>query len=175
MHLNLKTLGIFAAFVATIPVANWTLDHFGFVRVPGLGMVASGVVWAGLAFVLRDIAQLLTNKWATLIAIGIGVGLSYVLADPFIATASAAAFGLSEALDWAIYSPLAQRRFLLAVILSSFVGALADSALFLQIAFHSTDGWWQLAVVKSAVIALAVPFAWKARRDLSVRLNPEIS
>jgi queuosine precursor transporter len=169
-----RAIAIYAAFIATIPAANWWLDRYGFWDVPGIGMVASGVIFAGLAFVLRDVAQLLTNRYWTLTAIACGIALSYWLADPFIATASAAAFGVSESLDLAVYTPLADRRFLLAVVLSSLVGAFVDSALFLYLAFDSADGWWQLAVVKSVVIAMAVPFAWRARRAVSVRLRPAV-
>lgn len=52
-------------FILTIPLANAWLKHFGLWRVPGLGPVASGVIWVGLAFVLRDVAQLiLGRRWA---------------------------------------------------------------------------------------------------------------
>ena len=171
--MSVKALSLFA-FVATIPAANWWLERFGFWNVPGLGPVASGVIFAGLGFVLRDVAPLLVGKWWTLAAIGVGVALSYWLADPFIATASAAAFGLSEALDWAVYTPLARRRFVVAVLLSSCLGALADSALFLHLAFDSTAGWWQLAVVKSAVILAMLPIAMGVRRAVSVRLDSAV-
>lgn len=154
------------AFLATIPAANWWLDRFGFWSVPSLGAVPSGVVWVGLAFVLRDVAQLLTSKWHVLAAVVTGAGLSWALADPHIAAASALAFGLSELLDWAIYTPLADRHFTVAVAVSSFAGGCLDSALFLWVAFGSTHGWWQLAIAKAVVIALATPAALAARRAL---------
>lgn len=156
-----------AVFLLTIPAANWTLDTFGFLDVPGLGPVASGVAWIGLAFVMRDIAQLLIGKWWTLVAIVGGIGLSYILADPFIATASAVAFGVSETMDFAIYTPLARRRFVLAVLASSCVGALLDSYLFLIVAFDSSRGWWQLAVAKSVIVLAVTPLAWGVRRTLA--------
>ena len=158
------TVAVFAAYIATIPLANWWLDTFGFWDLPGLGMVASGVIWAGLALCLRDVAQLLTNKWATIPAILVGAAISYAVSDPFIAKASAVAFLLSELLDWSIYTPLARRRFVAAVAASSMAGGMLDSAVFLHIAFDSTDGWWQLAVVKFAVIAAFLPVAWWTRR-----------
>jgi len=159
----------FAAFAATIPAANWTLARYGFVDVPVLGPVASGVVWIGLAFVLRDIGQRLSNRWLTVPAILVGVVLSWWLASPAFAVASAAAFGLSETLDWAIYTPLAERRFYLAVVLSSVAGSFVDSALFLHLAFGSTMGWWQLAVAKSAIVLAVSPLALAARRAVPLR------
>jgi len=161
---QLATAGVFAAYIATIPLANWWLDRFGFWDVPWLGPVASGVIFAGLALCLRDVAQLLTTKWATIPAIIVGATISYHISDPFIARASAVAFLLSELLDWGVYTPLARRRFVVAVAASGFIGGMADSALFLHIAFDSTDGWWQLAVVKAVVVIAFLPVAWWTRR-----------
>jgi uncharacterized PurR-regulated membrane protein YhhQ (DUF165 family) len=101
--------------------------------------------------------------WA-LVAIASGVVLSFLLADPGLAAASAWAFLVSELIDFAIYSPLAQRRFVLAVGLSSVAGSCIDSALFLRIAFGSIHGWWQLAVAKSVIVILVTPAAWAVRR-----------
>lgn len=161
-----------ALFVASIPLANWTLHRYGFVDVVWLGPVASGVVWVGLAFVARDVVQLTLGKTVTLAGIAVGVALSVVLADPGLAAASAWAFLLSEALDFAIYTPLAERRFMLAVLLSSVAGSFLDSALFLRIAFGSYHGWWQLAVAKSVIVVLASPVAWEVRRRVVPRHQP---
>lgn len=166
-----RLLGVAAlgAFVCTIPAANWTLDRYGFRDVPGLGPVASGVVWIGLAFVLRDVAQLIVGKWAVLGGLAVGAVLSWWLADPFIAKASLVSFAIAETLDWVIYTPLADRRFIVAVVASSIVGAVLDSILFLYVAFDSTHGWWQLAFAKCVIVAVATPLAWAARRALSDR------
>jgi uncharacterized PurR-regulated membrane protein YhhQ (DUF165 family) len=70
-------------------------------------------------------------------------------------------------LDFGIYTPLAERRFMLAVLVSSVAGSFLDSALFLRIAFGSYDGWWQLAVAKSLIVLLASPLAWEVRHVVS--------
>lgn len=158
-----------ALFVASIPLANWTLHRYGFRDVWLLGPVASGVVWVGLAFVARDVVQLTLGKAVTLAGIAVGVALSVILADPGLAAASGWAFLLSEALDFAIYTPLAERRFMLAVLISSVAGSFLDSALFLRIAFGSYHGWWQLAVAKSLIVVLASPVAWEVRRRVVPR------
>lgn len=163
------------AFVATIPAANWTLDKFGFWDVPWLGPVASGVVWVGLAFVLRDIAQRALGSWWTWAGIVVGAVLSWWLATPELATASVAAFTVSEGLDWAIYTPLARRHFLRAVALSSWAGAALDSAIFVRLAFHSYEGWWQLAVAKCVIVAMAAPLAWRARVQSGHAASPACS
>lgn len=168
---HLPAIAAFAAFAATIPAANWTLDQFGFVNVPWLGPVASGVIWIGLSFVLRDIGQMLSNRWATIPAVGVGVALSWLLASPALAVASAAAFAVAETLDWLVYTPLAERNWPAAVLFSGAVGAVADSALFLSLAFGSTSGWWQLAAAKTVIVLAASPVAMAARRAVSVRLT----
>lgn len=152
-----------AAFALTVPLANWTLERYGFVEVPWLGAVPAGVVWVGAAFVLRDVTQLLLGKWLVLAAIAVGAVLSWWLASPQLASASLAAFALSELLDWCIYTPLADRRFVAAVLASSIAGACLDSALFLWLAFDTSDGWWRLAVAKCLIVAAATPGAWAVR------------
>jgi uncharacterized PurR-regulated membrane protein YhhQ (DUF165 family) len=159
------------AFCLTVPAANWTLNRYGFVHVPGLGSVPSGVAWVGLAFVLRDVAQLILGKWAVLIAIAVGALLSWWVSTPELASASMAAFAVSEMLDWSVYTPLAQRRFVLAVLASSVAGSCVDSALFLQLAYHSTDGWWRFAIAKSAIVVIVTPAVWWTRRMLQ-RVEP---
>lgn len=170
-----KRVGLVALtlFVASIPLANWTLDRYGFRHVPLLGPVASGVVWVGLAFVARDVVQLTLGKTVTLVAIAVGVGLSFWLASPGLAAASAWAFCLSELMDFGIYTPLAKRRFMAAVVISSVAGSFLDSALFLRIAFGSYHGWWQLAVAKSLIVLCAAPVAWGVRQRAVPRNVPQ--
>jgi hypothetical protein len=162
-----------AAFIATIPAANVTLARVGFVHLPLLGPVASGVAWVGLAFVLRDISQVLLGRWSTLPAIAVGAALSWWLATPALAVGSGAAFGLSEGMDWLIFTPFAEAgRFTVGIVISGYVGAFADSTLFLWVAFGSLYGWWQLATVKIVVLMAATPAAAVLRRRLVSR-DPE--
>ena len=83
----------------------------------------------GFVFVVRDFAQREIGH-RVLLAMLLGAGLSYFMADPIVAAASAAAFLVSELVDWAVYSftgrPLSQR-----ILLSSALGAPVDSAVFL--------------------------------------------
>ena len=158
-------------FLATIPAANAWLKHFGFWNVPGLGPVASGVIFVGVAFVLRDLTQLSLGRGWACAAIAVGTVVSWWVASPTLAVASGAAFVTSEMLDAIIYTPLANRMFLRAVIVSGWVGSLVDSAVFVRLAFHSYDGWWQLGVVKAAVVALATPAAYGARRVLQPEMT----
>ncbi|MCC9739411.1 VUT family protein [Streptomyces sp. MNU89] len=127
------------AYIATIPAANLAVTHFGAIPT-GLGYVApAGVYVVGLALVLRDLAREATGRGAILAAIAIGTVLSYLLADPSLATASAVAFAIAETMDFAVYEPLRQRGLLIAILASNAVGLLADSLLFLYLAFGSLN------------------------------------
>ncbi|MEV6871718.1 VUT family protein [Amycolatopsis sp. NPDC051128] len=71
-------------------------------------------------------------------AVVLGTVLSYVVAGPAIATASAVSFAVSEVLDAAVYSGTVQRRgAVVAVLCSGVVGVTVDSLLFPAIAFAS--------------------------------------
>jgi uncharacterized PurR-regulated membrane protein YhhQ (DUF165 family) len=87
--------------------------------------------------------------------------LSWWLADPGLALASAAAFGVAESMDFAVYEPLRERGLAVAMLASNAVGLLADSLIFLWLAFGSLEflpgqllgkTWMTLAAV--AVIAV---------------------
>jgi len=163
----------FALFLACIPTANWLIQHVGTVCVPngpclipvapGL-MAPSGVALIGLALVLRDVVQRCLGKSASLIAIAIGTGLSALIAPPALVIASASAFLLSELADFAVYTPLAQRRLITAVIASSLVGLVVDSVVFLSLAFGSLDYLAGQVVGKAWAVLISIPFIRLLRR-----------
>lgn len=161
---------ILAAYIATIPAANWMIGHIGNCipngpcLIPvGFGLAApSGVLMVGLALVLRDFVHR-TLGWKTaMAAIVVGVVLSFWTASPAIAIASASAFALSELADLAIYAPLARKRLMMAVALSGIAGAAVDSAVFLWLAFGSLDFVAGQIVGKlwATLAAVAVLAAW---------------
>lgn len=158
-----------AGYIATIFAANWAIQTFGAVPV-GFGLLApAGVFFAGLAFTLRDLTQDTLGKRAVLAAILVGAALS-ALVSPQFALASGAAFLLSESLDLAVYTPLRQHRWLTAVVASNVVGLVADSVLFLALAFGSLDFLAGQAVGKAQMTAMAVAalWLWRLRRSTSV-------
>jgi uncharacterized PurR-regulated membrane protein YhhQ (DUF165 family) len=80
--------------------------------------------------------------------------------------ASAVAFLLSEFADFAVYTPLARRRLVMAVVASSVVGLVVDSIVFLWLAFGSLEFLPGQVVGKLWMVLLAVPFvAYLRRRD----------
>lgn len=131
---TMTRIAITAAFLACILAANYVTTRFGMVPV-GFGLVATaGTYFAGLTFVLRDSLQDAAGKRWTLAAIAAGAALSFLVSDPFIAVASAVAFGLAEVADLAVYTPLRKRGYVRAAVASNIVGSLIDTVVFLWIA-----------------------------------------
>ena len=162
-----------AAFIGTIPAANWMIGNVGTVCIPngpclipvGFGLDApSGVLMIGLALVLRDIVHReLGWRWAVA-AIVVGAALSAAVAPPALVIASATAFLLSELADLAVYAPLARKRLIAAVAASSIVGAIIDSAVFLLIAFGSLIYLPGQVLGKTWMVLLALPIIHMTRR-----------
>jgi uncharacterized PurR-regulated membrane protein YhhQ (DUF165 family) len=170
-------------FAFTIPAANWLIGHVGtscavphgpcVVPVaPGL-MAPSGVMMVGIALVLRDLVQRRLGTVPSALAILFGSGLSALLAPASLVIASATAFLLSEFADLAVYTPLARRRLVAAVVASSLIGLIVDSIVFLWLAFGSLDFLAGQVVGKSWMVLLSIPFvAWLRRRDERLGITP---
>lgn len=149
------------AFVASNVVANWLTSEYGFVPV-GLGLtVTAGTYAAGAALVIRDLLHEVKGLPLVLVAIGIGAVVSWWVAEPAIAVASAVAFTFSELVDAAVYTPLRERRWRTAVVASSVAGAIVDTFLFLWIAFGLAAVTWSAMAgqLLGKVIWVAVPVA----------------
>lgn len=173
----MRGLALGAAFLATIPAANWLIGHVGAVCVPqapclvpvapGL-MAPSGVLMIGAALVLRDTLHEAAGVGVVLLCILLGATASLALAPPTLAAASGAAFLLAEMLDLFVYAPLRRRNLPLAVLASGVVGAAADSAMFLWLAFGSLDFLAGNVVGKLWMSALAaIMLALIGRRQLA--------
>jgi uncharacterized PurR-regulated membrane protein YhhQ (DUF165 family) len=170
-------------FALTIPAANWLIGHVGTTCIaphgpcvvpvaPGL-MAPSGVMMVGVALVLRDLVQRRLGAVMSALAILCGTGLSALLAPPSLVLASGVAFLLSEFADLAVYTPLARRRLVVAVMASCVVGLLVDSIVFLWLAFGSLDFLPGQVVGKSWMVLLSIPFvAWLRRRDERLGMAP---
>ena len=180
---NIEGYVFLVLFCLTIPAANWLIGHVGtvmrsqLVRVwcrvaPGI-MAPSGVLMIGLALVLRDLVQR-----------RLGVGIRH-RRDHCRArrsrpgshrrhwcVASAAAFLLSEFADFAVYTPLARRRLVVAVIASSVVGLVVDFIVFLWLAFGSLEFLIGQIIGKLWMVLLAIPFVmYMRRRDERIGLK----
>jgi uncharacterized PurR-regulated membrane protein YhhQ (DUF165 family) len=170
-------------FALTIPAANWLIGHVGTVCMaphgpcvvpvaPGI-TAPSGVMMVGVALVLRDLVQRRLGAAMSALAILVGAGISVLVAPAALILASAVAFLLSEFADLAVYTPLARRRLVAAVIASSCAGLVVDSVVFLWLAFGSLDFLLGQIIGKAWMVLLSIPFvAWLRRRDERLGMRP---
>jgi uncharacterized PurR-regulated membrane protein YhhQ (DUF165 family) len=178
---NIEGYIFLVLFCLTIPAANWLIGHVGTVCVPTGPclvpvapsiMAPSGVLMIGLALVLRDLVQRRLGVEFGIGAIIVGAAISAGLAPPTLVVASAAAFLLSEFADFAVYTPLARRRLVVAVIASSVVGLVVDSIVFLWLAFGSLEFLIGQIIGKLWMVLLAIPFVmYMRRRDERIGLK----
>jgi queuosine precursor transporter len=179
---NVEGVIFLALYCLTIPTANWMIGHVGTACIangpcvvpvaPGLN-APSGVLLIGAALVLRDLVQRRLGVEFGIGAIIAGAAISAGLSPPSIVVASASAFLLSEAVDFAVYTPLARNRLVLAVVVSSMIGLVVDSCIFLWLAFGSLDFLAGQVVGKAWMVLLSIPFvAYLRRRDERLGLTP---
>jgi hypothetical protein len=169
-------------FGLTIPAANWLIGNVGIVCVPrgpclvpvAPGILApSGVLMIGVALVLRDLVQRRLGMGVSAFAVLAGAALSALLAPPSLVLASAVAFLLSEFADLAVYTPLARRRLVAAVVASSMVGLVVDSTVFLWLAFGSLEFLRGQIIGKTWMVFASIPLiVWLRRRDERLGLQP---
>jgi uncharacterized PurR-regulated membrane protein YhhQ (DUF165 family) len=171
------------AFGLTIPAANWMIGNVGTFCAPNGGpcmipvaphlMAPSGVLMVGIALVLRDLVQRRLGVAYSAGAVIVGAVLSALIAPPALALASGVAFLLSECADLVVYTPLARRRLVTAVVASSIVGLVVDSIIFLWLAFGSLDFLMGQVVGKGWMVLLSIPFVhYLRRRDERLGLTP---
>jgi uncharacterized PurR-regulated membrane protein YhhQ (DUF165 family) len=146
-----------AAYIGSVLAIN-----FAFSLAPHLDLIWS--CWAGLIFILRDMVQVRYGHWS-LGAMVIATVLSYLLADPVVATASVAAFAVSELIDWAVFTitrrPLRDRLWL-----SAALSVPVDTAIF----FGMLDVWNPAVWAASIGSKLAgVTVVWLLMRGRAMR------
>ena len=163
----------FVCFLGSIPLANWMIQNVGTVCTPhgpclvpvAPGVLApSGVLTVGAALVLRDVLQRCLGLSWGLVAIACGTLLSTLVAPGALVVASGTAFALSELADFAVYTPLQQRRLVTAVVASSMVGLVVDSVVFLLLAFGSLQFLPGQVIGKLWAVLIAVPLVRLLRR-----------
>lgn len=183
---RIEGLIFLAGFIACVPIANWLIGNVGTFCVPkgpclipvapgpnGPITAPSGVLMIGIALVLRDLVQRRLGKGWSVVAIAIGAALSAFVAPPALVIASMMAFLLSELADFAVYTPLQRRGLVRAVLLSSLVGLVVDSLVFLYLAFGSLDYLGGQIIGKAWMVLFSLPLMhWLRRRDQRLGLVP---
>lgn len=123
----LWTLG----YIASIIVVNILFSKIPMVITPWGDAWPPVALLVGVIFVFRDFAQREAGH-RVLLATCVGILISYVMTEPRVAVASAAAFAASETLDWLIYT-ITKRPFEQRVFLSSLISTPIDSMVFLHL------------------------------------------
>jgi uncharacterized PurR-regulated membrane protein YhhQ (DUF165 family) len=169
--------GALALYIGCVFGRELLIQHVGTQPFPGgphtipvgFGYRApSGVVWIGVALLVRDVVQSTLGRQAVVGGIVVGAALSYLIAPSF-ALASGVAFGAGELLDFLAYTPLAERgRIVAAVVASNTVGAVIDTFLFLWLAFHSLTFWQGQIIGKLIATAVILPALAVTRRRVEI-------
>ncbi len=157
-----------AIYAATVVLANWFIGHVGVTFGPGPHYIEvwptiyapSGVLWVGVALALRNLVQdQIGRKWAVA-GVLFGSALSWWVADPALARASAVAFLASELLDMVVWTKLRKRGVVLAQSASNIASDVVDSICFLWLAFASLDHLSGQIIGKEEVTILVVLGLW---------------
>lgn len=172
------TAVFFVLFLSMIPAANYTLLHLGTscpanepcvipVWFSPVIYAPSGVLFAGLALVLRDILQRLAGLYLAVIAVIIGTVISYLYVNPALALAGCGAYFLSEMTDTVVYSFLQKYNLILAVLVSASVGVIIDSVVFLHLAFHNFEFISGQIIGKFWMVLISIPLIKFSRNKFS--------
>lgn len=166
-------------YISAIVSANVLSAHFGLVPV-GFGLVVTaGTYAAGFALLSRDFVHTYLGVRAVLLGIAVGVILSWFLATPALAMASAVAFLVAELVDMLVFLWIRPRGFVRAALISNCVSAPVDTVLFLWIAgfplmFESIVGQMVGKILWATIIPLAIFVAVRAgKRRHDARRNAE--
>ena len=84
-----------------------------------------------------------------------------------LVVATVEAFAISEIADFAVYTPLQKRGLISAVLASSIVGLVLDSAVFLYLTFRSLAYIEGQVIGKLLMVLIAIPII-KIYRDWSI-------
>ena len=175
---ELITTFFFILFLSMIPAANYTLLHIGTscpihqpcvipVWFMPITYAPSGVLFAGLAFVLRDILQRLGGLYLAIFAVVLGTLLSYKYVNPTLALAGCSAYFLSETADTVVYSILQKYNLIIAILFSAIIGLIIDSLVFLHLAFHSYQFISGQIIGKLWMVLISIPVIKYSRLKLA--------
>ena len=147
---------LFAAIAAMVVVVTASNILVQYPVAFDLGPVHLGdlLTWGAFTYPFAFLVTDLTNRYdgpnrarfVVVIGFVFALGLSFYLATPRIAIASASAFLIGQLLDIAIFSRLRNRFWLVPPLTGSLLGSLIDTLIFFTIAFAPVlgfvDGWF---------------------------------
>lgn len=148
-----------AFYLGAVVLVNILFSYVPMIATP-LGLLSPVAILVGTVFIFRDYAQRATGH-LVLVAMVAATIISYMMADPFVAVASALAFASSEIVDWILFT-VTKKPFGERVFISSLVATPVDTVVFLLWINDLSLGTFVLMVI-SKMIASAV--LWAMYRD----------
>lgn len=119
-----------------------------------IGVFDINAIFAGTVFVTRDYMQRSVGHYA-IAATAIATAVSFAMADPFVAVASALAFASSEMVDWALYT-CARVQFHKRVLISSIASTPIDTVVFLYWIDGLHTGTFVLMIFAKMITAILI-------------------
>ena len=172
-----KKWGFAIGYMLSIVFANFCVSWFGLVTWFGWLTFPAGAIFIGLTFSMRDFVQ---REWgdlkvwwfmiaSTVITTIMGVVLSHLPIPLWkVALASAVAFAVSEAVDWAVYYFL-KKDIIWRICISNIFSTPIDSILFVGIAFGTFNFLappvWGQSLVKYLSGLLVIPILIYVRKN----------
>lgn len=157
-----------ALYIGSIVLVNILFSYVPMIAIPGVGLLSPVAILVGFTFILRDYAQR-TSGHFVLVAMALGTLISFLMADPFVAVASAIAFAASEGADYLVYT-MTKRPFRERMLISSLVSAPVDTFVFLYLIGAFTWGTVALMILAKLV---AVAIIWQLHKHDGVT-NPYV-
>ena len=141
-------------YLFLIPFINWAYAAVPTISLPDHGEWTPLAIVTGLVLVVRDFAQREIGHWI-FIPLMIGLGISFKMAPAEIAMASAVAFGISETIDWGLFTvlklPLSKR-----VFISAAVGSPVDTTVFYLMAATAIPGIFNIWAIGASILSKLV-------------------
>ena len=146
---SLRTMFSLFTYIALIVGVNYAFAVTPLVQLPNGDLWPPASLIVGFVFVVRDFAQRRVGHhilWAMLA----GCVVSWYMATPQLAVASAVAFAVGELGDWALFTfthkPFSQR-----ILISSLLGAPLDSLVYLLFLGLATP--WSIGIMSLSKLA----------------------
>lgn len=152
-------------YIGTVVLVNILFSVVPMIPTP-IGLVSPVAVIVGAVFVIRDYAQRAARHWI-IVAMLVATCISYLMADPFVAVASALAFFTSECVDWALYT-VTKKPFHHRVLISSLASTPVDTAVFLWWINDMSFGTFLLMVISKLIAAVVIYTVYSNRETASL-------
>jgi uncharacterized PurR-regulated membrane protein YhhQ (DUF165 family) len=167
----MKTLARMFTLPMLLYIGSVVLVNVLFSVVPmletSIGLVSPVAVVVGFTFILRDFAQRASGH-SVLGAMAVATVISYIMADPYVATASAIAFAASELADYLVYT-YTSTSFRGRILISSLVSAPIDTVVFLWMITALTPGTVALMILAKLI---AVAIVWSTQPATTAYRSP---